>query len=366
MQVLCQNRSISTSPLKETVLSSFTAPIKMESSQMLDVKKDEKDIVLNEEKSDIAISYCESGHPSLFTGTSSRVTASDNVEQLQSLKNIVPLIEKNPLSYLGISKECYFLIDLLHKHTNIKIEFILLCLKKIRMNTTFSELKDNFGMSLSNANKLFLVYIPLISSALKPFIVKMEECLVKKNLPFPFRRNYHHVSCIIHCLEYSIQKPSTPAHRALTWSENKKRYTVKYLIACKPDGLINFISQGFGGNASDVTIVKTCKFLDELELGSCVLAGRGFRNIEQILHEKGMKLLRVNTGVLKKIEVGQAKLIASMRIHIEHTIRRLNKFQMLKRHSVINANTLGVLDHVIIIACALINIQKNVLNNVKI
>lgn len=113
------------------MLSSFTAPIKMESSQMLDVKKDEKDIVLLEEISDIAISYCESGLPSLFAGTSSRVTASDNVEQLQSLKNIVPLIEKNPLLYLGISKECYFLVDLLHKHTNIKIEFILLCLKKL-------------------------------------------------------------------------------------------------------------------------------------------------------------------------------------------------------------------------------------------
>lgn len=102
MQVLCQNKSISTSPLKETVLSSFTAPIKMESSQMLDVKKDDKDVVLKEEKSDIAISYCESGLPSLFTGTSSRVTASDNVEQLQSLKNIVPLIEKKNLCYTSV------------------------------------------------------------------------------------------------------------------------------------------------------------------------------------------------------------------------------------------------------------------------
>lgn len=96
---------------------------------------------------------------------------------------------------------------MIHKHTNIPSEHILLCLKKIRLNSTFSELEDNFGLSLSYTSKLFLKNIPLIASVLRPFIVNLNNCSIKKNLPISFRHNYYNVSCIIDCLEIDIQKP---------------------------------------------------------------------------------------------------------------------------------------------------------------
>lgn len=253
----------------------------------------------------------------------------------------------------------------MHKHTNIKVEHILLCLKKIRLNSTFSELEDNFGISLSYASKLFLANIPIISSFLRPFIVNLDKKLIKRNLPIAFRHNYHNVSCIIDCLEIDIQKPSKALHQALTWSEYKKGNTVKYLISCTPNGLVNYVSQGFGGRTSDVTIVENCNFLDGLQQETCILADRGFKHLEQILYGRGIKLLRppsVNAGAkLSKIEVRQTKIIASLRIHIERVIRRLREFHMLKQHSVINTNILRVLDHVIIIACALINLQDSLI-----
>lgn len=275
------------------------------------------------------------------------------------------IIHKKPLMYVGIPKECYFLINLLHKHTNIKIEYILLCLKKIRLNSIFSELEDNFGISLSYASKLFLQNIPRIASVLRPFIVNLDEHLVKKNLPIAFRHNYYNVSCIIDCLEIDIQKPSKALHQALSWSDYKKGNTVKYLISCTPNGLVNYVSHGFGGRTSDVTIVENCDFLDGLPQGSFILADRGFKHIEQILNEKGIKLLRppsVQAGSkLSKAEVRQTKVIASLRIHIERIIRRLREFHMLKQHSVVNTNILRVLDHAIIIACALINLQDSLI-----
>lgn len=164
-------------------------------------------------------------------------------------------------------------------------------------------------------------------------------------------------------MEIDIQKPSKALHQSLTWSEYKKGNTVKYLISCTPNGLINYISPGFGGRASDVVIVENCDFLDGLPPGTVILADRGFKHLEQILHEKGMKLLRpptVHSGSkLTKTEVRQTKIIASLRIHIERVIRRLREFHMLKQHSVINHNILRVLNHVIIIACALINLQDS-------
>ncbi|XP_028166100.1 uncharacterized protein LOC114356912 [Ostrinia furnacalis] len=253
-----------------------------------------RNIGLEDEKSDSDISLFESGHSSPFIPTSSsKVTDSDsnvtdtneNIEQLQCLKNTMRLIEKKPLMYVGITKECYFLIQLIHKHTNIKVENILLCFEKIRLNSTFSELEDNFGISLSYASKLFVGNIPIISSVLRPFIVNLDKKIIKSNLPIAFRHNYHNVSCIIDCLEIDIQKPSKALHlhQALKWSEYKKGNTVKYLISCTPNGLVNYVSQGFGGRASDVTIVENCKFLNGLQPGTCILADRGFKHLEQML-----------------------------------------------------------------------------------
>lgn len=236
---------------------------------------------------------------------------------------------------------------------------------KIRLNTTFSELEDNFGLSLSYASKLFLKNIPIIASVLRPFIVNLENHLIKKTLPIPFRYNYYNVSCIIDCLEIDIQKPSKALFQAQTWSDYKKGNTVKFLISCTPNGLVNYISPGFGGRASDVTILQNCNFLDGLQPGNIVLADRGFKHVESILDAKGIKLLRppsVPSGTkLSKQQVLQTKIIASLRIHIERVIRRIREFRMLKQHSVINKNFLRVLDDVIVIACALINLQDSVI-----
>ena len=376
VQTIWQTKSVSTSPFKVSTISRFTSPFKMEACRLQPsysggVRALKRKIVIDEEKSASDISGCESGHlSSPFITTSSRdsdsnvTDANEAIEQLQCLKNTLRLIDKKPMMYVGISAECYFLVHLLHKHTKIKREHILLCLKKIRLNSTFSELEDNFGISLSYASKLFLVNIPIISSFLKPFIVNLDKKLIKKNLPMAFRHNYHNISCIIDCLEIDIQKPSKAIHQALTWSEYKKGNTMKYLISCTPNGLINYISQGFGGRTSDVTIVENCNFLDGLEQGTCILADRGFKHLEQVLHKKGIKLLRppsVNAGAkLSKSEVRKTKIIASLRIHIERVIRRLREFHMLKQHSVINTNILRVLDHCII-ACALINLQDSLI-----
>ncbi|XP_063547068.1 uncharacterized protein LOC134754659 [Cydia strobilella] len=275
------------------------------------------------------------------------------------------LISKKPLLYTGISKGCYYLIQLMHKITGIKVEHILLCLKKIRLNTTFSELEDNFGMSLSYASKIFLQNVPIISSCLRPFIVQLDDRLIRKNLPIAFRHNYYNVSCIIDCLEIDIQKSSKSLYQASSWSEYKKGNTAKYLISCTPNGLVNYISQGFGGRTSDIAIVENCNFLDGLQPGTVILADRGFKHLEQILHQKGIKLLRppsVSGGAkLSKAEVRLTKIIASLRIHIERVIRRLREFHMLKQHSVINTNTLRLLDHAVIIACGLINLQDSLI-----
>ncbi|CAH1996129.1 unnamed protein product [Acanthoscelides obtectus] len=169
VQTRCQTTSISTSPMKVSTTSRSTSPFKIKPCSLRPpqseiVKAVKRNVFLEDEKSDSDISCIESGrHLSPFvtksassssglTDSDSNVTdANENIEKLECLKITMRSISKKPMMYVGIPKECYFLIKLLHKHTSIKVEHILLCLKKIRMNSTFSELEDNFGISLSYA-----------------------------------------------------------------------------------------------------------------------------------------------------------------------------------------------------------------------
>lgn len=378
-------KDASLSPFQYSTTSRYTSPFKIKQC-CCHIKPSKSGIAnikrrigfIDEEKSDSDISlYTEApkqqDSTSFTVPSSSKISNSStnitdtnaDINKLNCLQHTLRLIFKKPMMYIGISKECYFLLHLIHKHTNIPHEHILLCLKKIRLNSTFSELEDNFGLSLSYGSKLFLKNIPLMASVLNSFIVNINNQSIKKTLPISFRHNYYNVTCIIDCLEIDIQKPSKALFQALTWSEYKKGNTVKFLISCTPNGLINYISPGFGGRASDVTILENCNFLDSLEPGNCILADRGFKHVDQILHIRGITMLRppsvASGSKLTKEEVRQTKIIASLRIHIERVIRRIREFHMLKQHSVINTNFLRVLNDVIVIACALINIQDSLI-----
>lgn len=65
---------------------------------------------------------------------------------------------------------------------------------------------------------------------------------------------------------------------------------------------------------------------------------------------------------MKKEEVAETKRIASLRIHIERTIRRVREFKILRPHSCLHLKLVSNLDHIINIACALVNTQGPLIN----
>ncbi len=65
----------------------------------------------------------------------------------------------------------------------------------------------------------------------------------------------------------SIEHPTSLKARAQTWSNYKHHNTVKFLIGIAPQGVVTFISKGWGGRVSNVHLTENSGLLDKLSPG---------------------------------------------------------------------------------------------------
>lgn len=278
-----------------------------------------------------------------------------------SAERTLSIVEKHSRFYLGLPEDTYFMIKILEFEAKVIYRNILIVLKKIRLNDAFYRLALDFGISVSTVAKIFGKDLITLAAHFKNLIYWPQPDFIKFNLPIGFRVRYNNVQSIIDCFEIQIEQPTNSLHQSLTWSEYKKANTLKYLISSTPDGIINFVSEGYGGRVTDTEIVKDCGYLDILPKDSGVMADRGFKRIDSELAVRNCTLIRppsVATGTKStKEDIKLSKRIASLRIHIERVIRRLREFEMLQPHACIDLKMAWKLDYVVYIACGIINFQ---------
>ena len=75
-----------------------------------------------------------------------------------------------------------------------------------------------------------------------------------------FRKYYPNCCIIIDCSELFIETLSSLDIATACWSNYKHHYTVKYLIGITPNGTVSFLSDCYGGRATDVFVVQDCGF----------------------------------------------------------------------------------------------------------
>lgn len=353
--------SVSTSPMK------FSVPI-----QVKNIKKFLRfDSDSSVEKGQSPSAPVESSpnidmwRPSSDSSDSSEEVEDKKNKQIQFRSMFIDILENKLRMYTGIPKENIGFVALLEKRCKLKKHFIYLTLYKIKSNESFGKIADLFGISITYASNIFQRSLVIISSFMNKLVFWPDPMNIKKNLPIQFRITFSNVQAIIDCLEIEIQKPSSAKQQALTWSDYKKCNTIKYLISSTPDGLINFISKGYGGRVSDVALFEECGFMDIVPKNAVIMADRGFKKIEKILYKKNCTLVRPPSVAAKeqmsKEDVLLTKRIASVRIHIERIIKRIRDFKMLSPHAVVNIDLVQKLDNIIIIACAIVNLQKPIL-----
>jgi hypothetical protein len=292
-------------------------------------------------------------------------TVEKDAFQNMILQTSMMAITKKPRLCLGVPDHMMNVVFTVCEKTQLEKINVCVTLKKIRLDESNAILALQFGLSESQVSRIFKKSLKPIAYCMQQHIVWPDALTIRAKLPISFRARYAKVQAIIDCLEIQIEKPANPIKQSLSWSQYKKCNTMKYLVACTPHGLFNYISAGYGGRTSDKMIIENCGFLEYVKPGMEVMADRGFKNIAHIVLAKGGNLIRpptVSKDVpLSREEVSEAKRIAALRIHVERAISRIREFKMLHMHACIDNKYICDLDFIIMIASGLINLQDSLI-----
>ena len=244
---------------------------------------------------------------------------------------------------------------------------------KLRLNPPNQDLAFRYEVSSPTVCRIFKKWIIAMYHRLGPHLIQWPSREgLQRTMPFCFRVNYGlKVSGIIDCFELFIEKPSSLLAKACTWSQYKHYNTTKYLICISPQGVITFISKGWGGRTSDKHITEHSGFLKHLQHGDVILADRGF-NIAECLGSVGASLhipsfTRGKTQ-LSPSEVEKTRSIANVRIHVERVIGAVRqRFSILSATGVLpkelfqqKGGDVVILDAVVTVCCGLNNLCEGI------
>lgn len=240
---------------------------------------------------------------------------------------------------------------------------VLLTLMKLRLNLLHKDLADRFRISVKQVSLIFQQTLVLLQTVLSPMITFQPKSTIAKTLPKPFWP-YPNLRCIIDCSEIFIQRPNDLDIQAATWSDYKHHNTLKFLIGITPQGSVCFLSELWGGRASDRYVTVNSGFLDLIATGDQVMADRGFPIKEELL-VRGAELVippgKRGRAQMSSNDIRHTKKIANTRIHVERVIRRLKTFKLLS--GVVPISLVPHLNHVIFVCAAVINMQGTIVQS---
>ena len=179
------------------------------------------------------------------------------------------------------------------------------------------------GLHQSTVSRNIRKWINIMYIRLRPLVKWPEREDLLITMPMEIRRNFKHCTIIIDRFEIFCECPTNLKARAQLWSNYKHHNTVKYLIGIAPQGVITFISKGWGGRVSDVHLTENCGLIEKLIPGDVILADRGFTIQESVgMYCAEVKIPAFTRGKkqLSRCEVDTSRQLSRVRIHVERVI----------------------------------------------
>lgn len=170
---------------------------------------------------------------------------------------------------------------------------------------------------------------------LKELNVWPSEDIVQDFIPVNIAEKFPSTRVILDATEIPIQKPSDVYYQSVTWSNYKHRITIKAMIGVTPSGAVSYVSDAYGGSASDRMIIERSELLNKgmFEKGDSIMADRGIM-VQDLFANNDVQ---VNTPTFLKgksqldaHEVVHDRRVASKRIHVERVIGLAKRYKILK------------------------------------
>lgn len=252
------------------------------------------------------------------------------------------------------------------KHKMTLRDRIIMTMMKLKSDLKFSCLAIIFNcVAESTCRAIFGDTIKKLAKVLKAAIrwVPKEEIL--RNMPLCFR-DFQDTVCVVDCTEFKMQAPKCLACRLKVYSQYKSSFTVKYMTAVSPGGLLSYVSEGFGGRSTDNAIFEHSNIIHRLQPGDAVMADKGFR-IDDLCHKYQIKLYRPpflqNKKQFSVAEALSNRRIAAARVHVERMNQRIETFDVLQNK--IAWNLVNYVDDIVVVCCGLANLGTPILADDK-
>ena len=243
---------------------------------------------------------------------------------------------------------------------------IVLTLMKAKHSVPFTLLAIFFGVSKPTAAKKFKRTIKLLASILSVAVrwADLEE--VRGNMPQCFA-NFKNTRVVVDCTEIPLNRPMCLTCRQLTYSQYKGQHTVKIMVGVSPAGLVTFVSDLYGGRASDKCIFEQSGLVDLLEpFLDAVMADKGFL-IDDVCEHNCVQLHRPPfLRAQKQCSRGDALFCAEIvraRVHVERVIGRMKSYAMLTKP--LHPQLLQSFKSVVTVAAGLTNLGRSVLSDAR-
>lgn len=274
-------------------------------------------------------------------------------------------------SFLLFASICDAVEIYINEHTNSRSENfvlstknrVLLTLMKLKQNSTFVALSVYFPVSIKTCSRIFVQTLCILSRVLEDFIVWPNRESIRDNLPQCFAQ-FPKTRIILDCTEFPVFQHDCLLCRNQTYSQYKGRHTLKIMVGVTPAGLISFISEVYGGKASDKHIFLQSKIMEKLQPNDAVMVDRGFM-IDKECAENNIDVIRPSflqpgESQLLETDAEHSEKISAARVHVERIMERLKNFKILKEE--LTTDLEQSIPEIIIVIGALVNLSAPILS----
>ena len=243
---------------------------------------------------------------------------------------------------------------------------IIVTLMRLKTGLSFTALGVLLGTDRSTCSRLFGTILPVLAAVLKDVLAWPSKDKVVENMPKCFAE-FRNVRVVLDCTEVSVERHSCLDCRVTCYSHYHGGESVKVMIGCSPAGTITFVSEAYGGKASDKKIFCDSGLMEKLEsYVDAVMVDKGFMIEEECLRH-AIELVRPpflrGDKQLSAADAKRTRSIARARVHVERVIQRVKQFAILQHK--LRWTMMPYVNHIFTVVCALTNLSSSILADDK-